>query len=429
MRKRATVPITLFMTILWLLAGAATAQQGGGQTAPGGGGGATTTPTPSPGATTTPTPSPGRTTPTVPGSRTQQPPIGEQQTPFPEIQRPIFLSGKVVIQDGTPPPESAVIERVCNGVVRPEAYTDTRGRFSFQLGQNTSYMADASVGADSGFGNPGSRTSGMGGFNSGSGISERDLWGCEIRASLAGYTSDVISLGGRRSLDNPELGTIVLHRFGNVEGTTISMTSLQAPKDAKKAFDKGRDSMKKEKWTDGQKQFEKAVGLYPRYAAAWFELGVALEKSGNTAKAREAYAKALESDPKYVNPYVQLTSIAARESNWQETADTAARALRLDPYNYPNIYFYDAVAEFNLQHLDDAEKSAREALKLDPQHRIPAVNHILGVILARKGDFKGAAEFMKTYLKLAPAANDTALVKKQLAEIERVAQTQSDVAR
>jgi tetratricopeptide (TPR) repeat protein len=354
---------------------------------------------------------------------------GEQQTPFPETPRPIFLSGKVVLQDGTPPPDSAVIERVCNGVVRPEAYTDTRGRFSFQLGQNNSFMADASVGGDSGLGVPGNRNSGMGGFNTSGGISERDLWGCEVRASLAGYTSDVVPLGGRRSLDNPDLGTIVLHRFGNVEGTTISATSLQAPKEAKKAFDKGRDSMKKEKWGDAQKQFEKAVGMYPQYAAAWFEMGLALEKSGNTAKAREAYTKAFQADPKYVNPYVQLTSIAARESNWQETAETATRVLRLDPYNYPSVYFYDAVAEFNLQHLDEAEKSAREALKLDQQHRIPAVNHILGVILARKGDYQAAAALMKTYLKLAPTAGDAALVQKQLAEVEKFAQAQPGAAR
>jgi tetratricopeptide (TPR) repeat protein len=423
--KTASLGIWL-AAVLWIV-GPVVAQQGG-QTAPGGG--AATAPATSPGpTTTTPTPSPGRpTTPTMPSGRTQ-PSQNEQQIPFPEIARPIFLSGKVVLQDGTPPPESVVIERVCNGVVRPEAYTDSKGRFSFQLGQNNSFMADASVGADSGFGNTGSRSTGTGGFNSSSGISERDLWGCEIRASLAGYTSEAVSLGGRRSLDNPEIGTILLHRFGNVEGTTISMTSLQAPKEAQKAFNKGRDSMKKEKWADAQKQFEKAVGVHPQYAAAWFEMGVALEKSGDTAKARESYAKALQSDPKYINPYIQLTSIAARESKWQEVADTAARALKLDPYNYPNVYFYDAVAAFNLQRLDDAEKSAREALKLDPQHRIPAVNHILGVILARKGEFEAAAGFMKTYLQLAPAAADTAVVKRQLAEIEKVAQTQPGVTR
>ena len=402
--------------------------QEGGQTAPGAGG-ATTAPT-APTTTTptpTPTPTPGR--PTYPGDRGQQTTPSEQQSPFPEIQRPIFLSGKVVLQDGTPPPDPAVIERVCNGVVRPEGYTDSKGRFSFQLGQNNAFLSDASVGNDPGFGRMGNRSTGMGGMNSNTGISERDLWGCEIRAALPGYQSEVISLTGRRSLDNPDLGTILLRRFGNVEGTTISMTSLQAPKDAKKAFDKGRDSMKKEKWADARKQFEKAVGMYPKYAAAWTELGTSLLRSGDPAGARAAYAKALEADPKFVNPYLQLATIEAQEGKWEDLAATTARALRLDPFNYPNMYFLDSVAQFNLKHVDEAEKSAREALKLDPQNRIPAINHVLGVILATKGEFEAAAGFMKTYLKLAPNARDAAQVKQQLAEVEKVAQAQPGIAR
>ena len=209
MRRGMTARLVSLLFLGCLAAFLLSAQQGG-QTTPGAGG-ATTTPT-----TPAPTPSPGR--PTTPTGRTQ-PGIGEQQTPnnFPEMQRPIFLSGKVVLQDGTAPPEPVVIERVCNGVVRPQGYTDSKGRFSFQLGQNDNMMMDASVGGDPGFGGAGAQNAGMGGFGTRAGVSERELWGCEIRAALAGYRSESVSLTGRRSLDNPEIGTIVLSRFGNVE--------------------------------------------------------------------------------------------------------------------------------------------------------------------------------------------------------------------
>ncbi|MFB3778462.1 MAG: tetratricopeptide repeat protein [Bryobacteraceae bacterium] len=421
--------VVVSAVVLCLSAGFVLAQETG-PTAPAGGGGATTAPTAPPTTTPTPTPTPTPGRMPSPSDRSQQPSIMDQQQPFPDIQRPIFLSGKVVLQDGTPPPDPAVIERVCNGIVRPEAYTDSKGRFSFQLGaQNNAMLADASVGGASDFDRFGGRNAGIGGWNSTSGISERDLWGCEIRASLPGYTSEAISLGGRRTLDNPELGTIVLRRYGNVEGTTVSMTSLQAPKDAKKAFDKGRDSMKKKKWADAGKQFQKAVDLYPKYAAAWTELGNSKMESGDRAGARAAYAKALEADPKYVNPYLQVATLDAQESKWQDLAAATSQVLRLDPFNYPTIYYYDAVAQFNLQHMDEAEKSAREALKLDPQHRIPSVNHLLGVILASKGEFEAAAGFLKTYLRLAPAARDASMAKQRLAEVEKVAQSQPGVAR
>src|SRR6185436_8850699 len=114
----------------------------------------------------------------------------------------------------------------------------------FQLGQNQGVLQDASMssaggGGFGGFGNEGGGIGGrsqsdVGGFGgSRSGPSERDLMGFEIRASLPGFRSDVVNLSGRRAFDNPDLGTIILHRMGNVEGTTISATSLNAPKDAK----------------------------------------------------------------------------------------------------------------------------------------------------------------------------------------------------
>src|SRR5262249_49151037 len=157
---------------------------------------------------------------------------------------------------------------------RAEGYTDSKGHFSFQLGQSQGVMQDASMsGTDRGipgFGGGSSAARNPGLSPSGGGFSERDLMGCDIRASLAGYRSDTVSLAGRRMFDNPDLGTIVLHRLGNVEGTTISASSLNAPKDAKKAYDKGMDFIKKKKSADAEKEFQKAVDAYPRYAVAWF---------------------------------------------------------------------------------------------------------------------------------------------------------------
>jgi tetratricopeptide (TPR) repeat protein len=344
----------------------------------------------------------------------------DQSSRAQEMQRPIFLSGRVVVNDGTPPPESVMIERVCNGQVRPEGYTDSKGRFSFQLGQNNSILPDASIG--------GSSRAGMGGLGN-TGVNERDLAGCEIRAALTGYVSDAIPLIGRRSMDNPDLGTIILHRTGNVEGATISATSLTAPKEAQKAYDKGVSSMRNQKWGDARKQFEKAVGLYPQYAAAWFELGSAMERLGDREGARRQFEHALEIDGRFVKPYLQLAVLSAQDGNWEKLAETTSIILRLDPYNYPGIYYFDAAAQFNLRHLDNAEKSAREALKLDKANYYPSANHILGLILAVKGEFGDAAGYLKTYLRLAPSAADAAQVRNRLVEIERTAALPQGVAR
>ena len=54
----------------------------------------------------------------------------------PDAQRPIFISGKVVLSDGTVPPEPVSLERVCNGAPRLEGYSDRKGLFSFELGRS-----------------------------------------------------------------------------------------------------------------------------------------------------------------------------------------------------------------------------------------------------------------------------------------------------
>jgi uncharacterized protein HemY len=103
--------------------------------------------------------------------------------------------------------------------------------------------------------------------------------------------------------------------------------------------------------------------------------------------------------------------------------------LKLDPVNYPEVYIYNAMARLNLRDFDAAEKSAREGLKVDTKLRFPQINHLLGVIMARRGDFPAAIGYMKSYLRLAPDANDAKIVRKQLAEVERLAQSSPAVAR
>jgi tetratricopeptide (TPR) repeat protein len=284
-------------------------------------------------------------------------------------------------------------------------------------------MADASVSSTDPFGNSGPNSRGGFGGPQGRGISERDLMGCELRASLPGYRSEAVNLSGRRFMDNPEVGTIILRRLANVQGLTLSATSAMAPKDARKAYEKGRELAKKQKWADAQKEFEKAVTVYPKYANAWTDLGMVQEQLNQPEEARKSYEQAMAQDSRLVAPYIQVAFLEARQNKWKEVAELTDKAVKLNPYDYPRAYFLNAVAYLNMQKLDEAEKSAREGVKVDSRRSVPKIQHVLGVILAQKADYAGATEYMNSYLKTLPAnAPDIAVVKKQLAEVEKFAQ-------
>jgi tetratricopeptide (TPR) repeat protein len=331
-----------------------------------------------------------------------------------ELQRPMFMSGKVMLDDGTPPPDSVRIERICGGRVIPEANTDRKGRFSFQVGQNSAMMADAST---SGPGMRGGMESS--GNNPMGGVREREMFNCELRASLAGYRSDNVNLANRKFMDNPDVGTIILHRLGNVEGLTISATSLNAPKDAKKLFEKGHDALGKNKLDDAQKHFEKAVELYPKYASAWYELGIVNERQKNLEGARKAFAQSLAADSKYMNPYDALAQMEARDQKWQDVADITDRMIRLNPVDFPRAYFYNAVAKLNLKRLDEAEKSAKALVEMDTRHQFPKGEQVLGVILAQRQDYTGAAAHIRKFITFSQPGADVDLAKRQLADLEK----------
>lgn len=347
-------------------------------------------------------------------------PSDQQQSPF-EMQRPIFLSGKVMTTDGGPPPDPATIELVCNGQPRPFGYSDSKGRFSINLSQPNNVLPDASVG----FGGTGSGLDSMNQSMPGSrgnanrGISEQQLMGCELRATLPGYRSDIVNLAGRRLLDNPDVGTILMKRLGKVEGYTVSLTSAEAPKNARKAYEKALDQAKKQKYADAEVNLRTAVGAYDRYAVAWFELGRVLEAQNKSEEARGAFEKAITADSKYVNPHLHLMQSDAVAQNWEALEKSSGAILKLNPFDYPQAWFYNSVANLQMNKLDVAEKSAREALKLDELHQFPKISHVLGIILAQQQQYPEALDQLKGYLTLAPNARDADAVRKQVTELER----------
>ncbi|HYL35978.1 MAG TPA: tetratricopeptide repeat protein [Bryobacteraceae bacterium] len=371
--------------------------------------------TPPPGGGGTVPPSPGGSIGTgTRGNTTTFP--GTQPNTYPEMApRPLFLSGKVVMEDGTPPPEPVVIQIVCRATPRSIAYTDSKGSFSADLNdRNSAVFADASEPSTDGL-----RTTNSGIQARSVCPGQMNLMGAQLQASLAGFRSDVVDLAARHSLDNPDVGTMVLHRLANVEGLTISATSALAPKDAKKALEKARNDTVKQKWQDAQKELEKAVAIYPKYAAAWLALGNVQQQQKNLEGARQSYAQALAADSKFVSPYLELASISAGEQKWPDVADQTDRLLRLNPVDFPQAWFLNAMANYYLGKKEVAEKSAREGVSRDPGHRIPRLNYVLGILLAQKQDYAASAENLRDYMRYAPHAADLDEVKKQLAEVEK----------
>jgi tetratricopeptide (TPR) repeat protein len=219
------------------------------------------------------------------------------------------------------------------------------------------------------------------------------------------------------------MDTIVLQQLGGGSGSTVSLTTMQAPNGARKAYEKAQKEVDKENLKDAEKELTKAVQEYPKFAAAWALLGMVHQSFKQFDDAQKDYNQSIAADSQYAKPYFGLAVIAANQQNWKDTLRYSDQLNRLAPLAYPEAYFFSGVASYNLNNLDDAERSIRKYLTLDSNHRRPIAALYLGDILARKQDFAGAAEQARAYLAMAPNASNADSVREKLKQMEQLSGT------
>lgn len=326
---------------------------------------------------------------------------GQQNDPFGAQARPLYLNGRVLTNDGLPPSEPVVVQRVCVGNTFPEGYTDSKGRFSFRVGGDATLLTrDASVsGAGISQGSlmsggaytaVGVRPVGMGRF---------DLSACVLRAELSGYRSDDLQLGMYSVMENNDVGTIVLHRIEGLLGDVVSALTLKAPKAAQKAYQSGLREMRKKKpnYKKAITQYTKAVGQYDEFAAAWAAMGDAKLALEDAAGAKEAYSRAVDADPKYLKPYEPLIKMAVDQSDWAGLETWGSAYLDLNP-NAGNVRFLTAVAALNAGKPEKAEEMVLAMQASEDSKRYPQSYQIMGMIHEQRAEFEKAAGQYRSFI-------------------------------
>jgi tetratricopeptide (TPR) repeat protein len=334
---------------------------------------------------------------------------GSLRLPSPDLQpSPVFISGKVVVDDGSELTDQALIQTTCKGRRHIEGYTDSHGNFNVELGRRNNFVGqeiDSDMGPSSGM---------LSRSQNG-----RQWNDCELQAILPGFTSQVVELGTVNQEQNANIGRVVLHRLAHVEGFTLSATTAAAPENAKKAYAKGRELAEKKKWDKAEEKLQEAVRTYSQYAIAWYELGRVQLQRDHTTAARASFTHAIEADSKLVTPHQQLARMAFNEKKWQEVIDQTQQVLSLNPISFPQDWFLNAAANYLLRKYDDAENSARKGLKADLEGAIPKLEYVLGLALLQKHDLAGAQEHMKNYIHRAPNDPEVPKVQEQLAMLEK----------
>jgi len=349
----------------------------------------------------------------------------------------MFLRGQVVIGDGSTIPHDVLIERVCSQRVLQQVYAGPRGDFSMQLGSRTDAIVDAS--------GEGSPLNGTSANDATLGIPRRQLQMCELRTSASGFRSSVVTLMDLTvSTANVDVGRIPIERMTKVEGTTLNAADYRVPKEARKAYEKGMTAARDGKSADAEKYFEKAAEIYPKYEKAWYELGVERLKGKDKGGAKAAFTQATKANAKFMPAYLTLASMAYKAKDWAEVVRLTEHIIEQDPLNHTNVtgyvvdldplnsteaYFYNAMANFQLGHIEEAEKNAIKAEHVDLRTAFPQLHLLMAEIYTLKNNYAGAISEIETYMELVPGAKDMGTLRAHLARLEQLNGTKAEEKR
>ncbi len=295
-----------------------------------------------------------------------------------------MVRGQAALANGSVPEGLAAIYLDCGGAQKFIAVADSKGRFSF---------------------NPGAL----------SGIGETK--GCIVRASVEGYRSETKSMAEVKPNGSTKLGKILLQPLSSDANGLTSLTSAQASKGAKKAYEKGLDAAAKQDWAEAKTSLLKATAAYADYSAAWLSLGILEQSEGDRGGAQKSFAEAVRSDGKFAVPLILMAAQDALGGDWQATVEHSQKAIALNPSAFPHAYELNALGNLNLGNSEAVEKSATEGLKVDTGHEHPELEYLLGVVLATRHDLDGATKHLRTYIDQSPNGPNIVRAKKVMEEL------------
>jgi len=313
----------------------------------------------------------------------------------------IIMEGKVVMPDGTPPPKSVGIERVCSDIngSAPGPITDKKGHYTWQQ-QLTPGVQRA----------------------------------CYMRATTTGFSSSVFDLGDLKlanftaGVNRVQIPDLVLSPHDNGVANNVALDAVSdVPAKARDAYKLASKALDANNVEEGMRQLQIVVAAVPKFADGWTNLGSVYEMRGMPMEAKDALQHAIEANPKAPAPYLRLARVANKLGDWDTAAKSEDSLLGIEKRFYPEIYLHQAITRFEKKDMAGAEESIKTLQSMDPRHKQVRAEYILGRIALAKGDVPAAKEHIANYIKLDAVARDLPQIQALLASLETGAASQTDL--
>jgi len=289
-----------------------------------------------------------------------------------------FIEGTVVDQSGNPIKHARLILVTYNYDRQAGAFSNDDGKFIFERLREGNYQLEVSAS------------------------------GCATRQEQVNLFSTSRNLRIVMSPARPEA-------LPEKDDSVVSTATLTVPEKAREEYAKALRAEKNKEMKAALKHLDKALQLFPQYAAAYAAKGFLLLEEQKTAEAETAFLKALEIDPNLPDAWLGLGRTRNSESRFAEAESLLLKARSANGDSWQLNYELGRACS-GLKKSEEAEKYLRKARAAAPSY--PPVYYLLAQVLLSLDRPLEAVPEMEAYLRIAPEGSTADKVRDLIRRIK-----------
>jgi tetratricopeptide (TPR) repeat protein len=203
------------------------------------------------------------------------------------------------------------------------------------------------------------------------------------------------------------------HVYGTAD-PVVSVAELAIPAKAQKKLATAQEYFGRHNYYKAIEALQDAIAIYPRYAAAYNNLGVAYGLLGDRDKEREALQHAIAINDRCAQAHANLARMDMAASDFAGAEAEFSKAVLYDPTDAAPLSLL-TYAQFMNHHFDEAIATSRRAHALAAPHAY--VHQVAAQIYEQMSDSANAIVELQQFLKEDPNGERSVIVRKELARV------------
>jgi len=197
---------------------------------------------------------------------------------------------------------------------------------------------------------------------------------------------------------------------------SVAAVDLSVPDSARREFDDASKAMAAQEWAKAIRRLKRAISIYPQYAAAYNNMGVAYSRMNDPAQEHKALEKAISLNDHFVPAFVNLAKLCLRERDSLRAETLLENALRAEPANAENMMLL-AEAQLLNKHYDAAIASAHDVHAI-PHQNLAVVHYIAAHAFEHENRLPDALAELQLFLTEEPKGARADHVREEIVKLK-----------